>query len=259
MRIVSVAFGLAASVLVALSLPAAAGGSDKTIHPVVVELFTSQGCSDCPPADRVLAEIAQRRNVIALTFPITYWDMLGWRDSFATEANTERQRAYARAMNHSGIYTPQMIIDGTEDVIGSRRERVLAVIAQRAAIDEATYNIPIAIVPTRNRIEVAIAGSARREPVDARVWVMRTRSQARVDIDDGENRGKTLFYANIVRRIKEVGFWNGGPLTIDLPFGLRDGQHDGIVVILQSKGHGAIIGAAMVTSPDRIDADDESE
>jgi hypothetical protein len=254
MRCASFAFGLVAAILV--SAPALAG-DNKTIHPVVVELYTSQGCNDCPPADRILAEIAQRRDVIALTFPITYWDMLGWKDTFATEANTERQRAYAKAMNHSGIYTPQVIVDGVEDVIGSRRDKVLAAIARRAAANVKAYNIPIAIAASDERIEIAIAGVPRHERVDARVWVMQTRSRARVNVEDGENQGKTLFYANIVRRIKEVGFWNGGPLTIDLPYPVRADDHDGLVVLLQSKRYGAIIGAAMVQSRDRVDADEE--
>jgi hypothetical protein len=254
MRTVPFAFGLVAAILVSAT---ALAGDSKTIHPVVVELFTSQGCNDCPPADRLLADIAQRRDVIAITYPITYWDMLGWKDTLATEANTERQRAYARAMNHSGIYTPQMIVDGTEDVIGSRRDKVLAAIARRAAAPEKPYSIPIAIAASEDRIEIAIAGSPRRDRVDARVWVLQIRARARVDVEEGENAGKTLFYANVVRRIKEVGFWNGGPLTIDLPYGVRDDGRDGVVVLLQSKGHGAIIGAAMVLSRDRVPADED--
>jgi hypothetical protein len=254
MRTLSLVLGLAAVIFASASAPA---GENKTIHPVVVELFTSQGCNDCPPADRILAEIAQRRDVIALTLPITYWDMLGWKDTFATEQNTERQRAYARAMKHSGIYTPQMIVDGTEDVIGSRRDKVLAAIARRAAAPEKPYSIPIAIAATDDRIEIAIAGSPRRDRVDARVWVLHIRGQARVEVEDGENAGKTLFYANVVRRIKEVGFWNGGPLTIDLPYGVREDDRDGLVVLLQSKGHGPIIGAAMIRSRDRVPPDDD--
>ena len=91
----------------------------REARPVVIELFTSQGCSDCPAADALLTELSKRRDVIALSLPITYWDMLGWKDTFATEGNTQRQKAYARALNRSGIYTPQMIVDGTLDVVGN--------------------------------------------------------------------------------------------------------------------------------------------
>src|SRR3982074_3650617 len=93
-------------------------------RPFVVELFTSQGCSDCPAADQIVVELAKRKDVIALSLPITYWDMLGWKDTFATGPNTKRQQAYAKVMNRSGVYTPQMIVDGVVDVVGNQRDRV---------------------------------------------------------------------------------------------------------------------------------------
>jgi hypothetical protein len=114
----------------ALCAPALAGGVKR---PVVVELFTSQGCSSCPPADALLAQLAQRHDVLAMSLPITYWDMLGWKDTLASEANTHRQKAYAAAMGHGGIYTPQMIIDGVSDVVGSREGDVETAIAKREA------------------------------------------------------------------------------------------------------------------------------
>lgn len=239
--------------------PALAADSDKTIHPVVVELFTSQGCADCPPADRLLAEIAKQRNVIALALPVTYWDMLGWKDTFATEANTQRQKAYARVMNHSGVYTPQMILDGVADVVGSQRAKVLAAIAQRTQIDESAADVPIAIAASDQKIEVAIAGNPARAQGNVRIWVMQTRSQARVEVDDGENNGRTLTYVNLVRRIKDAGRWTGGPMIVDLPMPVREDDRDGIVVILQSRDYGQIVGAAMLQSADRVDIDDEAE
>jgi hypothetical protein len=113
---------------VALSAPAVAGGVKR---PVVVELFTSQGCSSCPPADALLGQLAQRHDVLAMSLPITYWDMLGWKDTLASEANTHRQKAYAAAMGHGGVYTPQMIVDGVTDVVGSREGDVEVAIGQR--------------------------------------------------------------------------------------------------------------------------------
>jgi hypothetical protein len=101
-------------------------------RPVVVELFTSQGCSSCPPADELLGRLSARRDVLAISLPITYWDMLGWKDTLASEANTRRQKAYARSMGHGGIYTPQIIVDGVTDVVGSRDSEVEAAIARRA-------------------------------------------------------------------------------------------------------------------------------
>jgi hypothetical protein len=102
-------------------------------RPVVVELFTSQGCSSCPPADRLLGRLSSRRDVLAISLPITYWDMLGWKDTLASDVNTHRQKSYASSMGHGGVYTPQMIVDGVTDVVGSRDSEVEAAITRRAA------------------------------------------------------------------------------------------------------------------------------
>ncbi len=126
------AIGLAA--LAAACADAQAGEG----HPVVVELYTSQGCSSCPPADALLAKLAKRKDLIAMSLPITYWDMLGWKDTLASEANTRRQKAYASALGRGGVYTPQMIIDGTADAVGSRVDEVEdAIDAAREAQEEA--------------------------------------------------------------------------------------------------------------------------
>lgn len=114
-------------------LGAGAAHAGGALRPVVVELYTSQGCSSCPPADILLGRLAQRPGVIAISLPITYWDMLGWKDTLASEANTRRQKAYAAAMGHGGVYTPQIIVDGVSDVVGSRVGAVEAAIAERRA------------------------------------------------------------------------------------------------------------------------------
>jgi hypothetical protein len=116
-----------------LGPPAALAGSPDS-RPIVVELYTSQGCSSCPPADQLLGKLATRPDVIAMSLPITYWDMLGWKDTLASEVNTRRQKAYAAAMGHGGVYTPQIIIDGVTDVVGSRVADVDAAIAERQAV-----------------------------------------------------------------------------------------------------------------------------
>ena len=120
-----------------------AGGG---VRPVVVELFTSQGCSSCPPADALLGRLAKRTDVIALSLPITYWDMLGWKDTLASEANTRRQKAYAAVMGHGAVYTPQIIVDGVLDVVGGRIASVEAAIeARRQNIDTV-----VAVADARN-------------------------------------------------------------------------------------------------------------
>src|SRR5882672_5362435 len=138
MRVRSVSLGA----LLAIAVISGAWAGQHGRRPVVVELFTSQGCSDCPAADRLVTELAKRKDVIALSLPITYWEMLGWKDTYATDTNTQRQKSYARAMNHSGIYTPQMIIDGRLDVVGNQRDRVLAAVAARAG-EGGEMSIPV--------------------------------------------------------------------------------------------------------------------
>lgn len=152
------ALGLAGAFAL-LSLPAVAGGAAQ--RAVVVELYTSQGCNTCPPADALLGKLAQRPDVIALSLPITYWDMLGWKDTLATDANTRRQKAYAAAMGHGGVYTPQIIVDGVMDIIGSRQTNVELAIAQR----EATIGQATAIALADARTQRALADAARASEV----------------------------------------------------------------------------------------------
>ncbi len=223
-------------------------------RPVVVELFTSQGCSDCPAADRLVTELAKREDVIALSLPITYWDMLGWKDTYATDANTQRQKSYAREMNRSGIYTPQMIIDGRLDVVGNQRDRVLAALMSSRSADDAY--IPIVIGTASGRVEISIPASKSKSKSLATIWVMRTLAQGAVNVEQGENRNHLLTYTNVVRDLKRAGEWNGEAMKIDLPLNLGKTKHDGVVVILQARDYGPVLGAAVLQFPpaDRIAA-----
>jgi hypothetical protein len=215
-------------------------------RPIVVELFTSQGCSDCPAADRLVTELAKRRDVIALSLPITYWDMLGWKDTYATEANTQRQKSYARVMTHSGVYTPQMIIDGRFDVVGNQRDRVMAALAARANDGLGEISIPITVSTVLDRLEIAIpAAKTKTKPV-ATIWVMRTLKQGAANIEQGENRNRLLTYTNVVRDLQRAGEWNGEAMKIDLPLNLARAKHDGIAVILQARDYGPVLGAAVL-------------
>lgn len=219
-------------------------------HPVVLELFTSQGCSDCPAADRLVTELAHRPDVIALSLPITYWDILGWKDTFATEANTRRQKSYARLMNRSGVYTPQMIIDGQLDVVGNQRDRVMQAVALRSTEAGHQPEVPVLVHRTGNRIEIAIAKS-RHAPKDAAtIWVMRTLGQGSVNIGDGENRNRLLTYTNVVRDLQRAGEWKGQAMKIDVPVNLTKLQYDGVVVVLQAEDFGPVLGAAALSLSD---------
>src|SRR5688572_13165736 len=150
---------------------AAYAGQPQVSHPVVVELFTSQGCSDCPAADRIVSELAKRKDVLALSLPITYWDMLGWKDTFATEANTYRQKSYAKRMNRSGIYTPQVVVDGKVDVVGNQRDRVIAAIAARRSeiASEPAVNLALAIASGRIEITIPAMRRSKERPLST-IW-----------------------------------------------------------------------------------------
>lgn len=226
--------------------------AQKTLppHPVLLELFTSQGCSDCPAADKLVTELAHRPDVIALSLPITYWDILGWKDTFATDANTRRQKSYARIMNRSGVYTPQMIIDGQLDVVGNQRDRVMQAVAMRTSASGHEAAVPVLLRRTGNRIEIAIAKSKHAPKNAATIWVMRTLGQGSVNIGDGENRNRLLSYTNVVRDLQRAGEWKGQAMKIDLPLNLAKLQYDGIVVVLQTQDFGPVLGAAALSLSD---------
>ncbi len=189
------------------ALPARAGPPG----PVVVELFTSQGCSSCPPAEAFLSELVRTRaDVLALSFHVTYWNDLGWRDPFSLAAATARQRAYAKLLP-SEVYTPQMVVDGTRDVVGSDRAGVLAAIAAAAASRRAGPTLSV----TRQDGQTAIAIGAGEGAADL-VLVGYDR-QHRTAVGRGENAGRTLTESNIVRSLVIVGSWHGAALDIVVP------------------------------------------
>ncbi|MEM1431888.1 MAG: DUF1223 domain-containing protein [Pseudomonadota bacterium] len=205
--------------------------------PVVVELFTSQGCSSCPPADQLLRDLAQEEGVIALALHVDYWDYIGWKDSFARPEHTVRQKAYARASGERMIYTPQIIVEGRARVVGAKAMAVVnAVEEQRAAPPQ------IALTAERTgevlQIEARALTQATAELV---VQLVRYKPEGRVEILRGENAGRTLSYANIVTAWDVVAEW-----TVDTPLSLRlDVPGDQpAVVIVQETGHGPILAAA---------------
>ena len=211
-------------------------------RPVVVELYTSQGCSSCPPADAFLGRLADRAGVLALSLPITYWDMLGWKDTLASKADTDRQKAYAAAMGRGGIYTPQMIVDGLNDLVGSREAAIEKAIAARQADMQ---DVPVTLTLARDQLHIAVAGSDAKPEGEATIWLFAVEPKATVKIGGGENDGRTITYRNVVRAIKAVGMWKGAPVSIDLSRSETGaGRGDGVAVLVQTKGYGRIVGAA---------------
>ncbi|HVZ68216.1 MAG TPA: DUF1223 domain-containing protein [Rhizomicrobium sp.] len=239
---------LGAALAAVLSVTSVAAG--EAARPIVVELYTSQGCSSCPPADALLGRLAKRPDVLAMSLPITYWDMLGWKDTLANPENTARQKGYSKAMGKGGVYTPQIIVDGLTDVVGSRETGVKSAIAAREA-DMMT--VPILLRPDGHKVHVSI-GSGNIEngkPADATVWVFHILSSATVAIGNGENKGRTMTYRNVVRDLKPAGEWKGAALAINLPrHDPADPAHDALAVVVQQGGYGRVLGAAFISRPD---------
>ncbi len=208
-------------------------------NPVVVELYTSQGCSSCPPADAYLHKLVARSDVIALALHVDYWDYIGWKDVFGNKAWSDRQRGYAKTGGRRMVYTPQMIINGRDHVVGNRPRDVEELIDKHS---RATH--PVAVSATRegNRLTVT-AQSAGRVNGAFEVVLVRFKPKELVEIKRGENAGKTLSYANIVTRIDPLKSWTGrAPLTIEAKM---TGDQAGVVLI-QESGHGAVVAAARV-------------
>ena len=204
---------------------------------VVVELFTSQGCASCPPADEFLEALVKDPRVIPLSLHVDYWDYIGWEDSFADPKFTERQKAYARASGSRMIYTPQMIIAGSDRVEGHVPDEVTAFIAERLAGPS-----PVTLVVERQGDSLLIRAEAD-PPLTApvRVQLVRYRPEETVAIERGENAGKVVTYRNIVTSWESLGDWPGtAPLELAAP---APGA-DPAVVILQEQGPAAILAAA---------------
>lgn len=175
-------------------------------EPILVELFTSQGCSSCPPADRLAQKLNKQSNLVVISRPVTYWDRLGWKDTLASEANTDLQRAYARKTlgGRNGVYTPQMVVNGRFGVVGSQENPL------RGHINRASQNLTSALrIKTIKDGSVAV-GMAGPENAKGELVLVAIDSIATVAIGRGENSGRNIHYTNVVRSEKVVGKWNGG-------------------------------------------------
>jgi len=211
--------------------------------PVVVELYTSEGCSSCPPADQYLFELKERENVIALAFHVDYWDYLGRKDRFASETYTNRQRAYARAMGEPMIYTPQMVVGGDQHVVGSDQRRV------NDAIQQAALRTPVVEIGLSWSANDALTISIPQAAYDgsATIWFVRYALEAESHVTSGENAGRVLRHANIVDELTALGMWDGDAVEITLPWEAivdENGDHGfGCAIIVQPEGLGPILGA----------------
>ena len=213
----------------------------------VVELFTSQGCSSCPPADEIIGELAKDPNVIALSMPIEYWDYLGWKDTLADSRFSARQKAYSQMRGDRDVYTPQVIVNGSANVIGSDRAGIDSAIqnTQKAA---GVMSVPVTMTLSGKHINVSVAASNAPNSSQGEIWICSVSKAVPISIGRGENRGREVTYYNVVRNILKVGDWNGnsGSWTVPLENISRDGV-DAAVVFVQDGNRekpGPMLGAA---------------
>lgn len=205
-------------------------------RPVVVELFTSQGCSSCPPADAYVGTLSSRSDVIALAFHVDYWDDLGWRDRFALTQSVKRQNIYARNLRRSSVYTPQLVIDGRDDALGSDGRAVARALSERRA------GVPVAV--SVHAAEVVVGMGAQTGVPASDVTLVAYLHHAFSAIARGENAGRTLDEFNIVRDIRTLGLWNGQAETFRVPLSSLPPDATDVAVLVQPSGQAPIIGAA---------------
>jgi len=216
----------------------------------VVELFTSQGCSSCPPADQIIGELAKDPGVIALSLPIDYWDYLGWKDTLADSRFSARQKAYSRMRGDRDVYTPQVVVNGSKHVIGSDRDRIEgAMVETRKA--EGVMSVPVTMSVSGKQLTVSVEAARGEVPAQGEVWICSVAKSVPITISRGENRGKEVTYHNVVRNVLKVGDWNGSSGSWTVP--LENISHDGVdaaVVYIQDGSRdkpGPMLGAAFTS------------
>ena len=214
----------------------------------VIELFTSQGCSSCPPADKILGELAKDPSVIALSMPIDYWDYLGWKDTLADSRFSARQKAYSQVRGDREVYTPQVVVNGSAHVIGSDRAGIESAINATEKSD-GVMSVPVTMTQSGKEISVSVAASNRGPAArHGEVWICSISKAVPISIGRGENSGRQVTYHNVVRNLLKVGDWNGtaGSWTVPLENISREGV-DAAVVYVQDGNRdkpGAMLGAA---------------
>ncbi len=213
----------------------------------VLELFTSQGCSSCPPADALLAKYATRDDVLALSFPVDYWDYLGWKDTLASHDNTERQRGYAAARGDRQVYTPQVVVNGVEHLVGSNQSKIDDAIDRLSG----SLSVPITMTAGSDTTKVTIGAANNGTPDKGMIWLAMYDDPVSVPIARGENTGKTITYTNVVRKLRPIAMWKGEEMTVELPKSeLMRADVSRCAVILQTELPdglpGRILGAAAI-------------
>jgi hypothetical protein len=234
------------SLLMASGLRAALAEADRP--PVVVELFTSQGCNSCPPADAYLGELAKRPEVLALAFHVDYWNYIGWSDPFSAPFASERQRSYASSLHLSFVYTPQMIVNGAKEGVGSDRAKIERLIAGAAAERAERPSIALAR-GADGQITIHIGAAPAAETEKSVVWLAGFDDEHSTQVARGENGGRTLIDYNVVRSLERIGSWSGEALDLSTAANTIAGD-GGVAVLLQQGGTGRLLTAARIDLPE---------
>ena len=211
----------------------------------MLELFTSQGCSSCPAADKLLGELAKDPSLVPLTLAVDYWDYLGWKDTLALKGHTARQRAYASARGDRDVYTPQMVVNGVAHVLGSDKAAI-----ERAIDQSRKQALTLGIQASVAGDKLTVSLPAKDDSAAGEIWLCPITKSVPVKIGRGENRGHIITYTNVVRRWTKLGEWNGKAQTLSVPLqDLQTGDIDAVAVVVQSGSAGApktMLGAAQV-------------
>ncbi len=236
----------AAAIVVVVLL--ASVGSARAAPRALLELFTSQGCSSCPPADRLLGQFAKDPSVVALSLPIDIWDYLGWKDTLALPGHSARQRAYATLRGDRQVYTPQMVVNGSMHVLGSDRAAIERVIAQTDR-NPAIMSVPVLLSAGGGDLTVTVRPAGGRRDI-GEVWLCPLRRAVSVAIGRGENRGRTVTYHNVVRGWRKLGDFAGTDTTWNIPLAqVETGAIDGVAVMVQQGTRdkpGIVLGAGFI-------------
>jgi len=216
------------------ALLGATAQAEAPSRPLVIELYTAQGCSSCPPADALLGKLSTRPDVLALAFHVDYWDSLGWHDRFALHQSVERQNAYARNFHRASVYTPQFVIDGRTDSFDSA--------GLEQALREPRDGVPVA-VKLRDAEVVVELGERSGVPASDVVLVALLR-HAVSSVGRGENAGRTLEEFNIVRAVRSLGTWKGAPQNFQVKVSSLPADATDVAVLIQPRGQAPIVGAA---------------
>lgn len=242
-RFLPSAFGLAVIVFaLSAETPLHAASAES---PVVIELYTSQGCSSCPPADALLTDLADDPGLLALSFHVDYWDYIGWRDPFGSPRNTRRQRDYVQTLQLDFVYTPQMVIDGRYDVVGSRVTSVRRIIEKAG---KQAKPLTLEFVPGGGGKVVVPAGAAPAE--GAAIWLVAYDRSHVTEVPRGENGGRKLTNANVVREFERLGTWTGERLEFPLMLAeIHARGRTGCAILVQEGRQGPVLGAIDLSLP----------